>query len=286
MNTVLLALLLASMFFLSGCTLPEPLPEQPPEPSQGVLTEEPDIVDGILQIDTLEGETGWVMTPADPQPGVNAGKLDLGTTWKLTLSPVVLGVVKEGETNGRIEVEVESFVPGERMTVSYSIQSSDGTIDGSLNATGLKDSYHISPPYFWPEGTGESETSLIWYCLDGFQELREDVDSVVELDFRGERPDWYQERWELIDADLEIPILRSQREPVFFELEVNGVKSQVQTLHATDGFSNHYLILDNFDNPLILKFWYEPIMIQSTLPFGSLASLQEYTGWQVTSIET
>ena len=64
------------------------------------------------------------------------------------------------------------------------------------------------------------------------------------------------------------------------------MESVVQCIHATDAFSNHYLILDNFDNPLILKFWYDPLFVQSSLPFGSLASLQEYVGWQVTSIET
>jgi hypothetical protein len=156
-----------------------------------------------------------------------------------------------------------------------------------LNADGLKESYIVSPPYYWPDGAAESETSLIWLSTEGFKEMREDIETVTEVDFRAfERQEWYQLKWDLWGADIDVPTLRANREPVFFTLQVNGQPTQVQTIHARDSMGNEYLILDSYENPLIMKFWFDPLFAEATLPFNSINGLREYAGFQVTSIET
>ena len=298
MKKILLSLLLAAIVLCSGCVIPvEPVQEPEAEPTQGLLTERPPVVDGVLQMDTGESED-WVLEPVDPQPKINSGKLELRPGMELTLYPVVLGELKREGDLGRIDLTVESYTENQSLSVSYAIQASDQTVNGRLtavNAQALNDPllppslqwhYTVSPPYYWPIGNETSHSKLVWFEDQGFVELREDVDTVVELDFRGERPEWYQFKWELLQEFEETPTVRAQREPVVVEVEVNGVKSQLQAIHAVDTMHNHFLILDNPENPLILKFWYDPLFVQASHPFGSLASLKQYAGYQVVSIET
>lgn len=53
--------------------------------------------------------------------------------------------------------------------------------------------------------------------------------------------------------------LRVEPDFVTFELDVNGQDTAVQAIQAFDDFGNEYVILDNLQNPLILKFTYNAV---------------------------
>jgi hypothetical protein len=165
------------------------------------------------------------------------------------------------------------------------------TVEGTITATGLRDAQDAYLPLYWQEsGRSTTDTSLLWLSQQAFQELkttrrtRWTPDIMTRLSLL---PLIVLRQLEEEATDREI-YLEAEADFVTYELLVNGERTAVQAIKAYDTFGNEYLILDNEDNPLILKFTFN---VMTTGAIGIDAGVwllikSVYSGYQVVHIDT
>lgn len=87
-------------------------------------------------------------------------------------------------------------------------------------------------------------------------------------------------------AEREI-YLRAEPDFLTFEVRVNGRETTVQAIQAFDDFGNEYVILDNAQNPLILKFTYNAVSTGAIgIDVGIWTLIKAlFSGYQVVEIQ-
>jgi hypothetical protein len=131
------------------------------------------------------------------------------------------------------------------------------TLEGMITATGLANANDAYLPLYWQEpGARVTDSSLLWLSQETFHELkttrrtRWTPDIMTRLSLL---PLVVLRQLEEKAADREI-YLEAEADFVSYDLLVNDQRSTVQAIQAYDSFGNEYIILDNENNPLILKF--------------------------------
>ena len=170
--------------------------------------------------------------------------------------------------------------------------------EGAVTLSQWQDSNALLLPALWPEGsqtlTGES---LIWLSPAAFTELRGARRTRFGLGLlerslpQGVSPrlapalDALAERLrEAADQRRRLADLEAERDFGSFSLKVNGRSVEVPTVVARSWFAD-YVILDDADNPLVLKLTLNPISAGPLDIFSPLALLKTLLGYQVVAID-
>ncbi len=174
---------------------------------------------------------------------------------------------------------------------------------GRITATGLSASRTMTLPALLPEGDQAVEgTSLIWLSPVAFRELRSTREtrwSFGLLDSPLLQPvalvgglrralDALRKRLETEASAAELEDYRRiEAEPDFssFELEVDGRRVKVRTIVARNWFGE-LVILDDENNPLVLKATLNPLSGGALDVFSPLGALKALAGYQVLSIDS
>lgn len=175
------------------------------------------------------------------------------------------------------------------------------TREGRITATGTGASRQMTLPALWPEGEhAVSGNSLIWLTRPAFRELRSTRETDWGPGLLGNplfQPAAAVERLRDGLAALEKrldgspeerrELGRIEAEADFgtFELTVDGRELEVPTIVARNWLAE-YVILDNEDNPLVLKVTLNPLSGGALDVFSPLGALKAVVGYQVTEIRT
>lgn len=172
---------------------------------------------------------------------------------------------------------------------------------GRLHATGFEASRRMNLPALWPEGEHELEQgSLLWMSPTAFRELRATRQTVWRLGIVGSSLGEpvaalteLSRGLEALRARLEeseperraFDSIEAEADFATFELAVDGRPTAVRAILARNWFAE-YVILDNQENPLILKVTLNPLSGGALDVFSPLGALKSILGYQVLELET
>jgi len=136
------------------------------------------------------------------------------------------------------------------------------TQEGLITGQALDDAHAALLPIYWPQvETEATDTSLMWLSSQAFNELKEtrqtrwSADVLTRL---SNLPRWALDQIDEATADRNIS-LTAEPEFIEFEVTIDNQPTAVQAIEAIDDFGNEYIILDNAENPLILKFTFNAV---------------------------
>ena len=236
--------------------------------------------------------------PSHEQFEATSRSIELKKGLSLNIRPTFLGVT--GTVNdilatedGLTEVEVTEV--DESFKISWS--KSDET-NGTLNASKFSMADSMTLPAFWDEGDQEiSYNGIIWLSYEVFEELTNEgqtewglglsnnilgtTSDLLRL-FRSVADKLFEE--DKTPAQTKSPFtITAKGDPVVFPLRVNGKIENVSVVLAEGWFAN-YVILNNPQNPLILKVNINPLAVGALDTFKDLGVDTQSVGYEVTSV--
>jgi hypothetical protein len=161
--------------------------------------------------------------------------------------------------------------------------------EGTIAASGLDSAHAALLPLYWPlSEANTTETSLMWLSQEAFEELKHtqrtrwSADVLTRFTYL---PVWAIEQLNEETAEREL-YLTAEPDFVDFDMAVNERRVQIQAIQAFDDFGNKYIILDDAENPLIVKFEFNAV---STGAIGVDAGIWTlikavFSGYQVVEI--
>ncbi|MBN2082658.1 hypothetical protein JW859_10705 [bacterium] len=162
---------------------------------------------------------------------------------------------------------------------------------GAIDILGCESGLGMHPLLFWPDGDWSTATGLLWVPRASFRELKEAGACDWALDHRvtGETERSLAGALEqaLPDARRAQPDLRLLvGEPAMYPCWINGERSALPAVRATDsqGLAD-YWILDDPDNPLVLKLSFVPPETEEEDHGGELGLLEAGAGYAVVEVD-
>lgn len=176
----------------------------------------------------------------------------------------------------------------------------DKASEGTIQGFNLKDGHSLYLPAFWPESA--TATSLgatgIWLSDDQFQSLSRN--RVATLDFGlldatfnnavakiSDFKDAFAKLEGQADAvgnRTDVFKLDGDKDPVEWPLTVNGQDVKVEVLKAHTWFGE-IVVLNNRQNPLVLKATLNPLTAGAADAFTNLGALKALVGYEVTELK-
>lgn len=171
------------------------------------------------------------------------------------------------------------------------------TVVGSLKNIDLKNSHKLFLPAYWPTDQAEiSGHSAIWVSADVLEELQKTKNSTIyfgildsalfgAMNTAKEFADSIQAlRQDASEASVktELDLVKAE-DPSDWELMVNGEKVKVQVIKANNWFGE-IVVLNNPQNPLILKMTFNPISAGALDLFSGTGFLKSLLGYEVTQL--
>jgi hypothetical protein len=223
--------------------------------------------------------------------------------------------VDADEPGGGMLVTVQAVQPGESVTIAWrqaverELSSQDpepevgiGTPEptpvteiiieeGTMTASGLDGAHAALLPLYWPlSEESTTEASLMWLSQEAFDELertRQTRWSADVLTMFTSLPIWAIEQLNEETAGCEL-YLTAEPDFVDFDMTVDGQRVRVQAIQAFDDFGNEYIILDNAENPLIVKFRFDAVSTGAVgIDTGIWTLIKAiFSGYQVVEIRT
>jgi hypothetical protein len=229
------------------------------------------------------------MKPAEAEPEAKrvpaaAIKIPLVRHLRLVIRPTILGLVPPDNTQhlGEVFVRVTEILPGLKLTARYEIKE-QGLWDkpgeegeeppkrqkpavrfrrGFFTARSTAASPAVLPPLLWGDGDFASDGGVLWLPRAVFDELKTGGgvdwdpafgDAALAEELQRLYPPQEQE------DGAEAPAVRLEltSRSVQYPVDVNGERTRLMALAATDSLgASEYIILDDPDNPLLLKLSY------------------------------
>ncbi|MDF1496560.1 MAG: hypothetical protein P1P90_00690 [Patescibacteria group bacterium] len=192
---------------------------------------------------------------------------------------------------------VKNLEEGEQAPGEPEIIKERQTVIGTLTDINLKNTHKIFLPAYWP--TGEStiaDLSAIWVSTDVFEELKGTKNSTIYFgildsalfgalsiakEFSG-AIDALRSDKASISNKVDVDLVKAD-EPSEWELMVNGKKVMVQVIKARNWFGE-IVVLDNPQNPLILKMTFSPEGATELEKSNGAAFLKTLLGYEVTQL--
>lgn len=244
----------------------------------------------FLCVGTLAFALGCVTTsgtsePSPPNLALSPGmQIGLVTTTLGGLAPRTS--VNPNELGGGMLVTVQKIQPGESVTVTWqqAVKHELPPVDsepavgvgtpeptpvteivieeGTITASGLDSAHAALLPLYWPLSEADTtETSLMWLSQEAFEELKRSRQTLWSADVLTRfthLPAWVIEQLNEETADREL-YLTAESDLVDFDMTVGEQRVRLQAIRAFDDFGNEYIILDNAENPLIVKFKFNAV---------------------------
>lgn len=170
-------------------------------------------------------------------------------------------------------------------------------VEGKVTANNSGDINSIFIPAYWSEGEKSLENNgIIWLSKKNYQELVDTRKTHLRLGLfddaiaiAGGSLDKANEALKKLGADAEKIkddpyLLEADGDFSEFSLKVNGETEKVQVIKARNWFGE-YIILNNPDNPIILKATLNPLSYGALDILSPLGILKSLLGYEVTSIE-
>lgn len=174
----------------------------------------------------------------------------------------------------------------------------DQTTEGNLEGINLKDAYSLYLPAYWPakEHAPSFGTSAIWLSDQAFQSLSRN--RVASLNFGILDPSLMSsvQTKEIKDAlsklkvqvtqlqHVDVVELKGDKDLISWPLKVNGKDIEVEAIKAHSWFGE-IVVLNNPQNPLILKATLNPLAAGTGGIVSGLSLLQSFVGYEVTALD-
>ena len=222
--------------------------------------------------------------------------------------------VAPDELGGGMLVTVQTVQPGESVTITWqqAVERELPTTDsepavgigtpeptpvteiiieeGTITASGLDSAHAALLPLYWPLSEADTtDTSLMWLSQEAFEELKHTQRTRWSADVLTRfthLPAWVIEQLNEETAEREL-YLTAESDLVDFEITVNEQRVQFQAIQAFDDFGNEYIILDNAENPLIVKFKFNAVSTGAVGIDAGIWTLIKavFSGYQVVEIQ-
>jgi len=236
--------------------------------------------------------------PSHEQFEASSHAIELKKGLNLSIRPTFLGIT--GTVNDILATEdglteVEITEADQSLKISWS--RSDET-NGTLNASKFSMADSMTLPAFWDEGDQEiTYSGIIWLSSEVFEELTKEGQTEWGLglsnNLLGTTSDLLRLFRSVADKIFEKDntqekikspfTIIAKGDPVVFPLRVNGKIENVSVILAEGWFAN-YVILNNPQNPLILKVNINPLAIGALDTFKDLGVDTQSVGYEVTTV--
>lgn len=191
--------------------------------------------------------------------------------------------------------------PGDGTALPPEIQLETRTASGTVTNINLREPHAALLPAYWKEGafSAENEKSGIWLSDDAFQELSRTGKTILNLGIfdssvntivksASDLQSAYDTLKNKAEEDGEfhdLTLLQADAQPIDYSLTVNGKKRTVSALKVRNWFAE-LVILNNRQNPLILKVTMNPLFAGATEMFGGgTAALNDVFGYEINNLE-
>jgi len=155
-------------------------------------------------------------------------------------------------------------------------------LNGSNLFSNIKSGSFGLLPVFWEERKSSS-SSGIWISRKLFKNLRLKGNADWRFDFRKEAPNWFLTDYgSYVVSSYEQGNLTKDMTTTYPVL-LDGVATDLPAIRAEDSVGNVYYVLDDYGNPLVLEFIYNPIIAINT---NSSLMLKALLSYQVIEIRT
>ncbi|OGL74191.1 hypothetical protein A3E39_01595 [Candidatus Uhrbacteria bacterium RIFCSPHIGHO2_12_FULL_60_25] len=164
---------------------------------------------------------------------------------------------------------LEDFQKGATSTEprpSYGLLVTAGSMKGIL----LNDTHKLFFPVLWPEGEAARSSSAVWVSEPVYQELTRTRNSTVYLNFADELQllalgnadvatslNVMLKQGDDVSARVDLDLMKAEGDVGEATIQVNGKEVKVQVIKARNWYGE-MTVLDNPENPLILKFILNP----------------------------
>lgn len=213
-----------------------------------------------------------------------------------------LVATRETEGSKKLRAEYEAELrrnPGTKTPVP-TIATERVTVSGQLLGINLRTSHTALLPAYWQEGTQNAlgEKTGLWLSDDAFMELSKTNKTILNLGvFDDALNQAVKNVAELKDALAalrqkasqeeaykDLTLLEAEPERIEWPLTVNGEKRTVSAIRARNWFGE-VIVLDNRQNPIILKVTLNPPVAGMDVAAGNGASVMERLfGYEVNNI--
>jgi hypothetical protein len=167
---------------------------------------------------------------------------------------------------------------------------------GKLSAITLFGSHELSLPVRWKPEDDKANSAAIWASADVFSELSRTRNSTVYLDAidsasqavsgdekLGSAISALRDHIRSISDRTDVDFMKVEGDAVEWPLTVNGERISVRAIKARNWFGE-IVVLDNPDNPLILKFEFNPNMEGMDAGSGEMNVLRGLLGYEVAEV--
>ena len=183
----------------------------------------------------------------------------------VTVDDVQLGESATVSWRRTVEREVEPDEPTPAVGVGTPTPTPPTELvseSGRLVVAGMESAHAALLPLYWPTSeAGETESSGMWLSQEAFEELKSTQQTRWSPDVVTQFSNLPRSALRQIEDAAEGQDLYLTADPDFidFETRVDGERVRFQAIRAHDDFGNEYVILDQADNPMIVKFRFNAV---------------------------
>jgi len=172
------------------------------------------------------------------------------------------------------------------------------TVIGGLENIDLKNAHQLYPPAYWPSSKQDAKsTSAIWLSEDVFNELTKTRQATLSFGLTDENlygalktardfADAVKELGNQATAaqkETELDLAKADEDYGEQTLKINGQDVKVQVFKARNWYGE-ITVLNNPQNPLILKMTFNPLAAGAASLFKGQALLPSLLGYEVTEL--
>lgn len=148
----------------------------------------------------------------------------------------------------------------------YEVKQNEGAMDSII----FQETHKLYLPVRWQEGRAGDRSGVLWVSKDVYQELSRTRNSTVYINVIATLLEIAQRHPELADAveafrkeeaeasqKQDTDLMKVEGDHIDYPIRVDGKDVKVKAIRARNWYGE-MIVLDNYDNPLVLKFDFIP----------------------------